>query len=238
MIRFSVLPSAVVALAAFRSTEANRPILNAVHLAPDGTMTATNGHILLTWRNAAKYDGEVLAVVSPEIAAAFGMADLPNTASTEGYVLEISPAVLKLAKMRKCARLALAIDGERATWNAVTDTGFFDDFAAVLARVLEGPYPKYRQVIPRTVPDVVGTLPAINAEYLGRFALATGNLSSNGVTLTPTGSARPVVVTFADNPDAFGLIMPVNKDGERAIPAWVHPATPANDTDTAETVAA
>jgi len=208
MLRFSVLPRAIVALNAIRSTDATRPVLNGVHLAPDGTMTATDGHCLLTWRNAAEFDDTDGA-----------------TAGALGYVLEITTALLKLAKGKKCSALALEISGDVAKWTATTANGFRDDNTATLARVMDGPYPRYRQVIPRDVPEVVGALPSLNAEYLGRFALVDPT-ESNGLTLTPTGPMRPVLVTFQNNPDAFGLIMPlVDKDAPRAVPAWVHPVT-------------
>jgi hypothetical protein len=223
MLRFTILPRAIVALNAIRSTEASRPILNGVHLAPDGTMTATDGRVLLTWRAAAKYDGDVLAVVSPTMADAFGMNGLPNTASSDGYVLEITPALLKLAKLRKCDRLALEITDDVARWTATQSNGL--EVGVTLTRVLEGPYPDYRQAIPREVPEVAGEMPILNAEFLGRFALAAG--SSGSVTLTPTGPERCVCLTFSHNPDAFGLIMPLRGSAAREIPAWVHPVTTA-----------
>lgn len=211
MMRFTVLPRAVVALNAIRSQEAIRPILNGVHLAPDGTMTATDGHVLLTWRNAAEFDDTE--------GPASGLLGV-------GYVLEITPAVLRLAKLRKCAALSLEIAGDVATWTPSSSSGHRDEMAAVRSRIIEGPYPNYRQVIPRYVPEIVGAMPPLNAEYVGRFALAAQQ-DNNNCTFTPTGNAGPVLVTFAHNPDALGLLMPMRDGAAHEIPAWVHPVTTA-----------
>ena len=216
MTRFTLNPRAIVALANIRGDDDRRPALQGIHLAPDGTMTATDGKVLLTWRNAAQYDGDALAVVAPEIAAAFSMNGLPNTITTNGYVLEITPAVVKLAKRFKKDTLhfaALEISGTVATWITARETA--------LARVLDDTFPAVANVIPATVPEVAPPMPPISAELLARFATVS---PTHTVTLTPTGERGAVCLTFQDEPDAFGLLMPMRDDGaSHVIPEWVHP---------------
>ena len=192
MTRFTLNPRAIVALANIRGDDDRRPALQGVHLAPSGTMTATDGRVLLTWRNAATVeDGD---------------------APTDGYLLEITPAVVKLAKGKRVT-LGLEISGKVATWTTARETA--------LTRVLDDIYPNVADVIPTTVPEVAPPMPPISAELLARFATVS---PTHTVTLMPTGERGAVCLTFQDEPDAFGLLMPMRNDGaSRAIPEWVHP---------------
>ena len=193
MTRFTLNPRAIVALANIRGNDASRPALHGVHLTPSGTMTATDGKVLLTWRNAATVED----------------GDTPP----DGYLLEITPAVVKLAKRFKKDTLHLEISGKVATWITMRETA--------LTRVLDDTYPAVAGVIPTTVPDVAPPMPPISAELLARFATVS---PTHTVTLMPTGERGAVCLTFQDEPDAFGLLMPMRNDGAtRAIPEWVHP---------------
>lgn len=217
MTRYTLNPRAIVALANIRGDDDRRPALQGVHLAPSGTMTATDGHVLLTWRSAAKHDGEVLAVVAPEIAAAFNMNGLPDTITTAGYLLEITPAVVKLAKGKRVT-LGLEISGKVATWTTARETA--------LSRVLDDTFPAVARVIPATVPEIAPPMPPISAKLLARFATVS---PAHTVTLTPTGKRGAVCLTFQDEPDAFGLLMPMRDDAApRVIPDWVHPQPEAD----------
>ena len=193
MTRFTLNPRAIAALANIRGDDARRPALQGVHLAPDGTMTATNGTVLLTWRNAATVDD----------------GDTPP----DGYLLEITPAVVRLAKRFKNDTLHLEISGKVATWTTARETA--------LSRVLDDTFPAVAHAIPATVPEVAPPMPPISAELLARFATVS---PTHTVTLTPTGERGAVCLTFQDEPDAFGLLMPMRNDGaSHVIPEWVHP---------------
>jgi len=197
MTRYTLNPRAIVALANIRGDDDRRPALQGVHLAPGGTMTATDGRVLLTWRNAATVED----------------GDTP----TGGYLLEITSAVVKLAKRFKKDTLHLEISGKVATWilNSLTAR------ETALTRVLDDTFPNVGNVIPATVPDVAPPMPPISAELLARFATVS---PTHTVTLMPTGERGAVCLTFQDEPDAFGLLMPMRNDGaSRAIPEWVHP---------------
>ena len=193
MTRYTLNPRAVVALANIRGNDASRPALHGVHLTPSGTMTATDGRVLLTWRNAATVED----------------GDTPP----DGYLLEITPAVVKLAKRFKKDTLHLEISGKVATWITMRETA--------LTRVLDDTYPNVGNVIPSAVPEVAPPMPPISAELLARFATVS---PTHTVTLIPTSERGAVCLTFQDEPDAFGLLMPMRNDGAtRAIPEWVHP---------------
>jgi len=184
---------------AIRSYDTSRPLLHGVHLAPDGRLTATDGKVLLTWGWAVSYAA--------------------GAVPTEGLILEITPAVVKLAKMRRCSLLSLDIDIESAVVKWTPFMQQYRSVPSVLSRVLDGPYPNYRQVIPKCTPDAVVPMPTFSAEMLAKFAAVT---PLAGVTLTPSAPGSAVCVTFPGNPDAFGLIMPSQTEcGERTIPAWV-----------------
>ena len=202
MTRFTLNPRAIVALANIRGDDDRRPALQGVHLTPSGTMTATDGRVLLTWRNAAtvsyKYNGST-----------WEDGDIPP----DGYLLEITPAVVKLAKRVKRDTLHLEISGKVATWTTARETA--------LTRVLDDTFPRLDAVIPATVPEVAPPIPPISAELLARFATVS---PTHTVTLMPTGERGAVCLTFQDEPDAFGLLMPMRNDGaSRVIPEWVHP---------------
>jgi len=193
MTRYTLNPRAVVALANIRGDDDRRPALHGVYLAPGGTMTATDGRVLLTWRNAATVDDS-------------------HTAPA-GYLLEITPAVVKLAKRFKKDTLHLEISGTVATWRTMRET--------TLTRVLDDTFPAVANVIPATVPEIAPPMPPISAELLARFATVS---PTHTVTLTPTGDRGAVCLTFQDEPDAFGLLMPMRNDGaSHVIPDWVHP---------------
>ena len=192
MPRYMLNPRAIVALANIRGDDDRRPALQGVHLAPNGTMTATDGRVLLTWRNAATMDA--------------------NATPPAGHLLEITPAVVKLAKGKRVT-LGLEISGNVATWTTARE--------AALTRVLDDAYPRLDAVIPATVPEVAPPMPPISAELLARFATVS---PTHTVTLMPTGERGAGCLTFQDEPDAFGLLMPMRDDGaSRAIPEWVHP---------------
>ena len=197
MTRYTLNPRAIVALANTRGDDDRRgnvsSALQGIHLAPSGTMTATDGRVLLTWRNAATVED----------------GDTPP----DGYLLEITPAILKMAKRFKKDTLHLEISGTVATWMTARETA--------LARVLDDTYPAVAHVIPATVPEVAPPMPPISAELLARFATVS---PTHTVTLTPTGERGAVCLTFQDEPDAFGLLMPMRDDGaSHVIPEWVHP---------------
>lgn len=199
MTRYTLNPRAVVALANIRSDDDRRPALRGVYLAPGGTMTATDGRVLLTWREAATVDD----------------GDTPP----DGYLLEITPAVVRLAKRFKKDTLHLEISGTVATWRTMRET--------TLTRVLDDVYdggrtfPAVANVIPATVPEIAPPMPPISAELLARFATVS---PTHTVTLTPTGDRGAVCLTFQDEPDAFGLLMPMRNDGaSHVIPDWVRP---------------
>lgn len=193
MTRFTLNPRAIVALANIRGDDDRRPALQGVHLTPSGTMTATDGKVLLTWRNAATVED----------------GDTP----TGGYLLEITPAVVKLAKRFKRDTLYLEISGKVATWITARETA--------LTRVLDDTFPRLDAVMPATVPEVAPPLPPISAELLARFATVS---PTHTVTLIPTSERGAICLTFQDEPDAFGLLMPMRNDGaSRVIPEWVHP---------------
>jgi hypothetical protein len=184
--------------------EASRPVLCHLVLEPGGVLAATNGHTL-----AAARDGH---------SAQERMILSGNWIKFMAAVREQRKANLKASRRR--------VDvGDWVTLEKVVDGTY--KIGSVLVKVThagERDYPQWRQVAP--TPDRHAELSTIglNAEYLGRFGKAAGQLKSTpNCLLHFTAENRAVVVTVPGRPDVWGLVMPCEPKMEAApfAPEWV-----------------
>jgi hypothetical protein len=75
---------------------------------------------------------------------------------------------------------------------------------AVLAYEVEGPYPNFRAVLPREETAAPAERVSIDPAKLDRFSV-----DDRSVTLDFYGSTSAIGVRYAQNADAYGLIMPM-----------------------------
>jgi hypothetical protein len=174
-------------------TEESRPSIRGVYVAPDGTISATNGKTLATHRNAATTD---------------------------------APALLRFHKpasltARKVHTVSVDVDPAR-TECPVT---LLDDAGRVLgmtlADYLPETFPTFAPVFRGWEDKLEGTpLPAISfdPELLSLFSVSSGKYDTlQPIRLTFDTPDRGVLVTWHNNPDAIGLVMPVREPRASAI---------------------
>jgi hypothetical protein len=179
------------------STEESRPILNALCVEAGGEIIATNGHTLAAIPAAATFgeDGD---------------------APTGDVLIRFHKPREAMAK--KVESVSFTSDGTPARGVLVTLHGKYGAVIGhTLADIVEGPFPQWRQVIPREDRrEAVGGL-GINPDVVERFA-AWGTLS-----LTFHGERNAVVVRSHANEHAVGLLMPATYRETLAktdIPMW------------------
>lgn len=168
----------------FASTEASRPILNGVCIESTGVIVATNGHRLLA--------------VAPIDASE------PPTADT---IVRLPKAVPSWADTAVFDMPDGATDG---TMGTVTYWGKkkTDVHPAVY---VEGPYPHWRNVLPREVARN-HPMPPVNGEYLSDFA-ACDQSGRGEVWIAPdVHIGRAMRVEVAGRPNYVGLLMPMRAD--------------------------
>ena len=169
-----VSPAALLAAAAFASTDACRPVLCGVHVAPDGTCTATDGHRLLSVPGL------------PDMAAM--LADYPTPADDtqgdaigEGGIIIPAPAAIAAAKAAPKKPRVPCLGLVRLTVHGATVRLYSTNLdAASDARVtaIEGPYPNFEQVFPKGEADI---LAGFNADYLAGIGKACKGLAAGPV---------------------------------------------------------
>ena len=213
----------LAAVSKFASSDPVRPQINGVHLTidPNGvTYVATDGHRLAA-RRVAHHHGTPNALL--------GSWTLP-TASCAAIKLP-----KRLAKEPARAYGTLTQSGRRLTLLHEGNGHTFEP--------IDLAFPDWRRIIPASVS---GTTSAnFNGDYLAsvddfRDALQLGMKSSKW------NDENAAVFTFADDANAFCLVMPMRNHGTAAewtVPAWVNapvisPAPAATAANTAEPVAA
>lgn len=200
--RFTFDPSALLALAATRSTDETRPILHNVHLIPSGLGEATDGHKLLWCREAITEVEDM---------------------SEGGILLAVSPALVKLAKAarKKGYGLAFVQDGNgfMATMNG-SET-------VPLLPPQEGTFPNTSHAYPKgeTTSEPVAFASNVTAWLAEVGELSVGPRSGHHKTrLHLTGTERAALVMFT-RPDWLGVVMPMRQEDFPAAPesyaAWL-----------------
>ncbi len=83
---------------------------------------------------------------------------------------------------------------------------------------IDGTFPDWRRVIPKEASMAVAHF---NPTYVGDFAKVTKALGQGDVKIAPNGEG-PAIVTFGDDIDGFGLLMPMRIGREIPVqaPAW------------------
>lgn len=96
-----------------------------------------------------------------------------------------------------------------------------DGKKSVCVPIIEGTYPKWRQVVPKgTQPEPIS--PTFNWNLLNSFAKAISIISGNPPTMTVRQGDKLTAMTIfsADVPDFIGILMPLSNYGEFKIPTW------------------
>lgn len=100
---------------------------------------------------------------------------------------------------------------------------------ANIFRPIDGSFPDYHRVIPRALADDDKVAPQqFNLFYGASFAKAAGLLGYGALAphFHATSVGAPIPVTFGDNRQTFGVLMPVRSsaDSWEGAPAWLNAA--------------
>lgn len=187
------------------STEETRYYLNGVHICahPDGGayLVATDGHRMLVGHDAAAtfdWPGSDSVIVRPDkklLAAAKTdrRSDVQNQIAVEGATVKV-------------------LEGSPATAAAT--------FAGLL---IDGTFPDWRRVIPAVDKHKPAACQCFNAAYLADFGTAARVMTGRKEALISTlanDEHSPALVDM-DVPNLFGVLMPVRKDSDPALPTWL-----------------
>lgn len=190
--RFTVSAETLRHVRPFCSNDANRPVLGGVCIETTGVVAATNGHRLLA--------------VAP---------------LDDGYQTPAADVVVRLPKAAPswaiAAHFDIPDDATDGTLGTVTYVGTKkqDVHPAVF---VAGPYPYWRQTVPREVARN-HAMPPINGEYLADFA-ACANAGSVWV-LPDVRPERAMRVEMQNRPNYLGVLMPMRADHWPAEPASI-----------------
>jgi hypothetical protein len=179
--RFTVAAESLRHVRPFASTDASRPILNAICLESTGVIVATNGHRLLAIAPVGEYEG------APPVDV---LVRLPKAVPTwaEHAAIDVPDD---------------ATDGAMGTVTYLNNRGKQDVHPCVY---VEGPYPTWRNVLPR-VASRSNVLPPINGEYVGDFAACA---SKGNIFFAPDANmSRAIRVEMAGRPNYVGVLMPL-----------------------------
>ena len=118
---------------------------------------------------------------------------------------------------------ALASD-PRATLSSDTGVGLTFDYdnAGVRFAPIDGAYPDWRRIVPRTI-ESAGEPAQFNPDYLVGFKKIGELMDAGTVPLVSHNGGSPALITWqSDTVDLFGVLMPIRTD-EPALrrPAWV-----------------
>jgi hypothetical protein len=183
------------------STEASRPIINALCVESAGAIVATNGRTLAAIPAAATF-GEDDALFAPTDTAVLIRFHKPREATA-----------------RKVEAIRFDSDGTPTTGIVVTLLSSYGQvIGATLADIIEGPFPTWRQVVPASTAAAPVSILGLSPDVVARFE-AWGMIA-----LTLHGPSGAAIVRAHSHPEAFGLLMPASGNGVAdpdPIPAWV-----------------
>lgn len=224
-----LLSRSSLAVVAVASDELARPQLNGVHVAPDGTCTATDGHRLIRVGPVTADAADFPACGQGVVALPAGGFILPSAAAREA--LKSIPKgrhyhfpILQHVKLAELAA-ANGVPGRGVLVATDLDTTKRTEF-----RPLEGPYPNCDAVIPKGEPVFrIGFNLALLAEVCATLgALSADRLCREGV-LEFHGPLSPCVITVSspeNGQPVTALVMPLK------VPDRPQPEAP--DAGTAE----
>jgi hypothetical protein len=200
------------------SKEESRPILNGVLVERCGNIVATGGHTLCVHRDAAQH-------VAEDVIVRFHRA-------ADVIKLKVSYITLDVSD----------VAGTGGQWNrtATLHAEHGTPIGVTLYDIVDGPYPAWRHVMPDRTHSSSGTLDGgvlpLDPALVNRFSAR----DAGPVVLRPTGSSRAVAVTYPQNENVCGLIMPFRAVTDGYIPTWatLPNVARAETTETAETVTA
>jgi len=194
------------------SDDAARLPLNNVHVAPDGTATATDGRVLLRVKPPVPDEAEY-----PQLAPGFVPVEIP----AGGFLLPASVArdALKALKTLKphygLARLGQCVQVEELNGNVTLGATDLDKRARVTGRVPEEKFPDVEQIIPRGAPAfAIAFDPCMLADLLKAVIEAAGFRHGDvgdGVRFEfrePLGPAT-LTATGDNGAQVFALAMPM-----------------------------
>lgn len=189
-------PARLLRLAALVSTEESRPSLHGVYFAPDGSMVATNGHVMGIYARSHNCPSGSYEV--SKNAARF-LAKIVKTAKLLGF--EEDEALTE-------ANVALPVTHEvgkgiNVAWNG----------ASVFLPEIKGPYPNYLLICPRDEPSPVSGI-AYSQKVLAKFG------KDARLFFTFYQYNKAAVVRLMNKygrflTDFYGLIMPLGLDRYR-----------------------
>jgi hypothetical protein len=179
------------------STEASRPILNALCVESTGVIVATNGHTLAAIPAAATWSED-------------------DDAPASDVLIRFHKP--REAMARKVEAVRFDSDGTPQAGVVVTLLGTCGTvIGAALADIVDGPFPDWRQVVPREEKREAVSHIGMNPDVLARFD-SWGTMS-----LTFHGERTGVVIRSSTNEHAIGLLMPATYRADLVvsdIPMW------------------
>ena len=206
MSNFTVSAASLRDARPFTSTQESRPILNGILIESTGTIVATDGHTMLV--------------------QAGGTADA-ETAPARDVIIRLDKAIPKWAEFvhieipdspaANCADVPLVL-------KVTSGKGKVD---YITAAEVAGPFPNWRQVLPRTA-SATAPLPPVNPALLDRFAIeGCGAIRM----FADDNPSRPVRVAFDGRPKCIGILMPMASNTWTAgnvpeLPATDRPPVP------------
>lgn len=201
-----VSPAALLAAAAFASKEPTRPMLNGVLVMADGSVTATDGHRLINVPGLP----DMAAQLADYPAARWALGDgdeIKGIIVPTWAALEAAKAAPKRPRVPLFGMVLVQRFGE---WVHLRSTDLDRD-SETRARLVEGPYPNWEQVMPKAEPTLSIGFDGDKLADAGKVAARLGS----GVTRqirwdfgTPLGAAR-FSVEMEDGRVARGLLMPL-----------------------------
>jgi hypothetical protein len=201
---------------AVASTDATRPNLNGVHIGPDGTLTATDGHRLIRCRIEAGDEADY-PCPSPDWA--------PPVIPAEGIILPTADARTAAKLPPKKSRIQLLCDHvqlESCNGRIRLSATDLDTRNAIDSRPTEGPYPNVEAVLPVGDPvAVVCFNPILMAETLLAMVKCLG-----------CGKDAAPQVRMEIHADKNGAVRAIRIDAQkpgRKVMALVMPQTPLPD---------
>jgi hypothetical protein len=205
-------------VAAVASTDACRPQLNGVHVTPDGTCEATDGHCLVrvhtpTRGDVTEYPCPFPGWTAPEVPA-------------EGFILPTADAKAAAKLPPKKGQLVMLTENvllESLNGRAKLSATDLDRWTAVEPRPIEGPYPRCDMVIPR--PEDMGEAVEFNPRLLAKTlltladALDLSELTGVVLRLGKHGAMR-LDAKNCNGGQGTALIMPMKAASESFAAVW------------------
>lgn len=198
----SILPKEAFVVAKAASDDACRPQLNGVHFRPDGSIEATNGHMLLRFTpntdpESVEYPAKAVGVDN--------LADIPPA----GVIVPTETCTDAAKALPKRQRMPVLNNVVMAECNgtvrlASTDLEKRSDH---VAKPVDMPYPNTDQVFPKDDPTLVIGFDAHYLKTLAEAALAVN--PSGEVRLEMHGPLKAMVArVVGDRGNLVGIVMP------------------------------